>query len=91
MKPVARVGDTHICGNPNCPGNDVIVSGGQGIVDGRQVARIGDTTACGAIIVEGSSQATDTGQPIAYQGCATQCGPYRGQIVTGSPQAKVKP
>ena len=90
MKPVARVGDTHICGNPNHPPN-TIVTGGQGLVDGRNVARISDTCACGAIIIEGSSQATDTGQPIAYQGCATQCGPYRGQIITGSPQAKVKP
>lgn len=90
MKPVARVGDTHICGNPDHPPN-VIVTGGQGIIDGRPVARIGDSCACGAVIVEGSSQSEDNKKPIAYLGCATQCGPFRGVITTGSPQAKVKP
>lgn len=77
MRPVARLGDLHVCGNPNCPPN-AIVSGGQGIVDGRPVARKGDRCGCGAVIVEGSSQSQDNGQPIAYEGCATQCGPYRG-------------
>lgn len=90
MKPVARVGDMHICGNPNHPPN-VVASGGQGIIDGRPVARKGDSCACGAIIIEGSGQSKDNGQPIAYLGCATQCGPFRGQITTGSPQAKVQP
>ena len=90
MKPVARVGDVHICGNPNHPPN-VIVSGGQAIVDGRPVARKGDRCACGAVIVEGSSQSTDNGQPIAYQGVATECGPYRGRITSGAPQARVEP
>ena len=90
MKPVARLGDTHVCGNPNHPPN-VIVSGGQGIVDGKPVARMGDACACGAVIVEGSAQSKDGGKPIAYQGCATQCGPFRGQITSGSPQAKVAP
>lgn len=91
MKPVARVGDSHVCTNPNCPGGDVIVTGGQGLVDGRQVARVGDKTACGAVIIEGSSQSSDNGQPIAYLGAATQCGPYPGKITSGSPQAKVQP
>ena len=44
-----------------------------------------------AVIVEGSSQAEDTGQPVAYLGCKTQCGPFTGQITTGSPTAKVEP
>ena len=90
MKPVARIGDTHVCGNPQHPPN-VIVSGGQSLVDNRPVARQGDSCACGAVIVEGSSQSKDNGQPVAYLGCATQCGPFRGSITTGSPQAKVKP
>lgn len=90
MKSVARVGDMHVCGNPHHPPN-VIVSGGQSIVDGRPVARIGDSCACGAKIVEGSGQSKDNGKPISYLGCATQCGPYSGKITTGSPQHKVKP
>lgn len=90
MKPVARVGDVHICGNPYHPPN-VIVSGGQATADGRLIARVGDTCACGATIVEGSSQSAENGQPIAYLGSATQCGPYRGTIMTGSPNHKVTP
>ena len=90
MKPVARVGDTHICGNPNHPPN-MIVSGGIATADGRPIARVGDSCVCGAIIIEGSGQSTDMGLPIAYVGCATQCGPYRGQIVSGSANHKVKP
>lgn len=90
MQPVARVGDTHICGNPDHPAN-VITSGGQGIVDGRPVARIGDSCACGAVITQGSGQSKDNGQPIAYIGCTTQCGPYVGQITSGSPTARVQP
>lgn len=90
MKPIARVGDTHICGNPNHPPN-VITSGGQGIVDGQPVARVGDSCACGAVITLGSSQSKDNGQPIAYLGSTTQCGPYVGQITSGSPNGKVQP
>ena len=90
MKPVARVGDTHVCGNPQHPPN-VITSGGQGLVDDKPVARLGDSCACGAVIVQGSGQSKDTGQPIAYLGCATQCGPFSGKITSGSPTAKVMP
>ncbi|CUH78169.1 hypothetical protein TRM7557_01752 [Tritonibacter multivorans] len=90
MKPVARVGDKIICGNPkHAP--STIVSGGQSLADGRPVARIGDSCGCGAVIVEGSSQSDDNGMGIAYLGAAVQCGPYRGQIVSASPTAKVKP
>lgn len=90
MKPVARLGDTHVCGNPNHPPN-VIVSGGQSTVDQRPVARIGDKCACGAYIVQGSSYSTDMGRPVAYLGSVTQCGPFSGKIVSGSPTAKVIP
>lgn len=90
MKPVARVGDTHICGNPAHPPN-AISAGGQGIVDGRPVARKGDPCACGAVITQGSGDAQDNGQAVAYLGCTTQCGPYSGVITSGSPTAKVKP
>lgn len=90
MKPVARVGDKHVCGNPAHPPN-VIVSGGQGKVDGKPVARIGDTCSCGAVIVQGASQSKDGGMPIAYLGAATRCGTYTGKITSGSPTAKVTP
>lgn len=90
MRPVARIGDKHICSNPKHPPN-VIVSGGIAIVDGRPVARIGDKCACGAVIVQGSSQASDDGKPIAYLGSATRCGRYSGKIVSGSPNHRVKP
>ncbi|QDC11556.1 hypothetical protein FHY55_08000 [Oceanicola sp. D3] len=90
MKPVARMGDQHICGNPNHPPN-VIVSGGQAIVDGRPIARVGDACACGAVITQGSSISKDNQIPVAYLGSATQCGPFVGKIVSGSPKAKVQP
>lgn len=90
MRPVARVGDTHVCGNPHHPPN-MIVSGGQATADMRPVARVGDKCACGATIVQGSGHSTDTGKPVAYLGAATQCGPYSGKIVSGSPIAKVIP
>ena len=41
MKPVARVGDTHVCGNPNHPPN-VIAAGGSQMADGMPIARVGD-------------------------------------------------
>lgn len=85
MKPVARIGDVHAC---PVHGANAIVSGGQSIVDGRQVARIGDACACGGVIVEGSGQSSDNGQRIAYVGCKTSCG---GVITTGSATAKVQP
>ena len=87
MKPVARIGDTHVCGNPNHPPN-VIVGGGSQMVDGRPVARVGDACACGCTITSGSSEATDGGKPIAYLGSSTSSG---GSIVSGSPTAKVAP
>ena len=90
MKPVARVGDRHICGNPKHSPN-AVASGGQSLIDDRPVARVGDSCACGAVIVQGSSHSTDNGKPIAYLGSATRCGGYSGVIVSGSPTATVKP
>ena len=89
MKPVARVGDTHFCGNPYHPPN-VISSGGATLVDNMPIARLGDSCACGAVIMEGSSQSMDDNKPVAYIGCKTQCGPFVGQITSGSPSAKVE-
>lgn len=85
MKPVARVGDTHVCPNH---GTNKIIAGGGAKIDGKPVARLGDSCACGATIIEGSSLSTDDNKPIAYLGCKTSCG---GTITTGSPSAKVTP
>ena len=90
MKPVARVGDQHICGNPkHAP--STIVSGGEALVEGQRVARVGDRCGCGAVIIEGSRYCTDTGQAVAYSGSATQCGAYRGTIVSGAEETEVLP
>ena len=88
LKPVARIGDQHICGNPGHAPN-AIVSGGQGIVEGQRVARVTDKCACGAVIIQGAEMSKDTGQPIAYVGAKTQCGQYTGTIVSGAKDAKV--
>ena len=87
MLPVARVGDIHICGNPNHPPN-VIVEGGSQLVDGKPVARVGDLCGCGCTITSGSSQAQDGGKAIAYLGSSTSSG---GSIVSGSGTVKVMP
>ena len=87
MVPVARVGDTHICGNPNHPPNS-IVAGGSQMVDGKPVARMGDPCGCGCTITSGSGQATDGGKGIAYLGSSTSSG---GSIVSGSATTKVMP
>lgn len=87
MLPVARVGDTHICGNPKHPPN-AIVGGGSQMADGMPIARVGDACACGCTITGGSSQANDGGKPIAHVGSPTSSG---GSIVSGSPTAKVAP
>lgn len=71
MIPVARVGDVHICPKH---GNNVVIEGGSGVVDGRAIAREGDKCACGGIIIEGRSGATIDGRRVAYLGARTSCG-----------------
>ena len=55
-KPIARVGDSHVCpieGHGTTP----IVSGSpKFIVEGRQVARTGSVTGCGASIIGGAAR-----------------------------------
>lgn len=87
MRPVARVGDAHVCPRKG-HGKGTIVSGGTGIVEGSAVARVGDKLSCGCTIIQGSSIAQDNGQPIAYVGCKTSSG---GQIISGATYAKVQP
>ncbi|WP_226554194.1 PAAR domain-containing protein [Celeribacter naphthalenivorans] len=84
MKPIARVGDTHVCPIKG-HGTNSIVSGGSALVDGRPIARIGDKCACGCVIVSGSSGSTCDGKPVAVIGAKTSGG---GTIVAGSQTAK---
>jgi uncharacterized Zn-binding protein involved in type VI secretion len=85
MKPIARVGDVHIC---PLHGPNAIVEGGKATADGMPIARVGDLTACGAKIAQGSSVASEGGAPIAHLGSATTHG---GVITTGSPTQFVAP
>jgi uncharacterized Zn-binding protein involved in type VI secretion len=85
MKPIARVGDVHIC---PLHGPNAIVEGGKATADGMPIARVGDLTACGAKIAQGSSVASEGGAPIAHLGSATTHG---GLITTGSPTQSVAP
>ena len=82
LKPVACIGDQHICGNPDHAPN-AIVSGGQ------RVARVTNKCTCGAMIIQGAEMSKDTGQPIAYVGAKTQRGQYTGTIASGAKDAKV--
>ena len=88
LKPVARIDDQHICGNPDSPPN-AIVSGGQGIIEGQCVARVTDKCTCGAVIIERAEMSKDSCQLIAYVGAKTQCGQYVGTVVSGAKAAKV--
>ena len=71
MKPVARVGDKHIC---PLHGPNLVIEGGSGTAGGRPVARVGDKCACGGVIVEGDFGALCDGRPVAYLGSKTSCG-----------------
>lgn len=85
MKPVARLGDLHVC---PMHGTNTIVSGGTNIADGRPVARLGDKCSCGATITQGSRYAKDGNRAIAFKGCSSSHG---GVITSGSPTASVMP
>lgn len=57
-KPVARLGDLHVCPKPG-HGVTRIVSGSTAtITEGKPTARLGDITACGAKIVAASTNGT---------------------------------
>ena len=71
MRPVARVGDVHLCPRH---GPNVIVEGGSAVIDGAALARVGDKCACGGVILEGKTGAICDGRPVAYLGAKTSCG-----------------
>ena len=85
-KPVARVGDTHVCPITG-HGTGTIVTGDKGwLTDGRPTTTVGSKTSCGATIIQGSPTASANGKAIAYVGCVTDHG---GVITTGSKSATV--
>ena len=58
-RPVARMGDLHVCPIPG-HGVTTIVSGSINIAtDGRPNARMGDVAGCGAMIIGGSLNVCD--------------------------------
>ncbi|WP_168769200.1 PAAR domain-containing protein [Yoonia maricola] len=83
MKPLARIGDTHVC---PIHGPNPIVSGKAGAKAGvRPIAVVGDKTACGAVITVGTPLFKVDGKDAAHIGSATSHG---GTITTGAPILK---
>ena len=78
MRPVACVGDIHIC---PAHGPNVVAAGGTATVDGRPVARIGDACACGCLIIEGAGNVILDGRPVALLGSKTTL----GGVITACP------
>ncbi|ATG48283.1 hypothetical protein CEW89_12330 [Celeribacter ethanolicus] len=79
MKPVACLGDKHIC--PIHGSNAIVSVASKSTCDGLPVACVGDVTGCGATITSGSSSCITDGKQTAYVGSTTSHG---GTIVSGS-------
>jgi len=78
MKPVATVGDMHVC---PMHGTTPIVSGsGSLTVNGKPTACVGDKVGCGATIIEGAPVMMANGQLVAFLGSKTSHG---GTIIGG--------
>ena len=58
-RPLARLGDLHVCPIPGHGVNPIVTGSPDTITEGRPNARIGDATACGAVIITGSPDTTD--------------------------------
>lgn len=80
MKPIARLGDKHLC--PVHGANVISQVATQSQCDARPIATVGDETACGAIIVTGTEAMIVDGRPVATIGSETSHG---GWIAGGSP------
>jgi len=80
MKPVATVGDKHICPKHGHSPSTIISGSSLLTVNGKAVACIGDKVGCGATIVEGAPLAMANGQLVAFLGAKTSHG---GVIVSG--------
>jgi len=57
-RPVARMGDMHVCPIPYHGVTPIVTGSLKTSTDGRPNARIGDVTGCGAVIVGGSLNTT---------------------------------
>lgn len=53
-QPVARVGDMHVCGDPQHGTTPIITGSAKHSAEGAAIARVGDLVGCGAVITEGS-------------------------------------
>jgi uncharacterized Zn-binding protein involved in type VI secretion len=53
-RPLARLGDLHVCPIPGHGVNPIVTGSLNTLTEGRPNARVGDVTACGAVIVTGS-------------------------------------
>ncbi|TRW95179.1 hypothetical protein FNJ84_16905 [Paracoccus sp. M683] len=79
MKPIARLGDRHIC--PIHGTNVIAEVATRSTCDTRPIAAVGDKTACGAVILTGSDAFLVDGKPAAILGSKTSHG---GMIAEGS-------
>jgi len=79
LKPVARLGDKHIC--PAHGANVIVSAESDSTCDNLPVATVGDMTSCGATIITGSPVCITDGKPTATVGSKTNHG---GVIVSGS-------
>lgn len=59
-RPVARMGDLHVCPIPHHGVTPILSGSLDTTTDGRPNARMGDITGCGAVIVGGSLNTTDS-------------------------------
>ncbi|PJI91182.1 putative Zn-binding protein involved in type VI secretion [Yoonia maricola] len=83
MKPIARIGDTHIC--PAHGPNPIVSTTSSSTCTGRAIAVVGDKTACGAVITTGTPLFKINGKPAAHIGSLTNHG---GTIASGAPSLK---
>jgi uncharacterized Zn-binding protein involved in type VI secretion len=79
MKPLARLGDRHLC--PMHGENVIATVATRSTCDARPVATVGDKTACGAVILTGSAAVQIDGKAAATIGSTTSHG---GIITEGS-------
>jgi uncharacterized Zn-binding protein involved in type VI secretion len=83
MRPLARLGDPHLC--PLHGPNAIVKVASESSCDARPIAAVGDLTGCGAVILTGSSAMTVDGRKAALIGSTTSHG---GIIQQGSPGSK---
>lgn len=78
MKPVARLGDEHVC--PVHGKNAIVTATSGSDTKGRPIAVVGDLTTCGATIVTGAGSCRFGGKPAATISSKTSHG---GIITSG--------